>query len=145
MGNLESCCAYGSSSSSSRRESKSSNRQGDKRKQRRNGNNYYSSSGGGANYTGGGAGDAYGSLPDEGGHPGHLHSDGSTSNYLTPGGTGPPRHEESVGNLQHISEREPDDWEEDPSLHPTTETLFMEKSKQSIQSKEEAVTHYNLI
>ena len=26
---------------------------------------------------------------------------------------------ESCGNLQHISEREPDDWEEDPSLHPT--------------------------
>ena len=47
----------------------------------------------------------------------------------------PVRHEESLGNLQHISEREPDDWEEDPSLHPTTETLFMEKSKQSIQSK----------
>ena len=43
--------------------------------------------------------------------------------------------EESVGNLQHISEREPDDWEEDPSLHPTTETMFMGKSKQSIQSK----------
>ena len=47
----------------------------------------------------------------------------------------PVRHEESIGNLQHISEREPDDWEEDPSLHPTTETLFMEKSKQSIQSE----------
>jgi hypothetical protein len=41
---------------------------------------------------------------------------------------------ESSGNLQHISEREPDDWEEDPSLHPTTETMFMEKSKQSIRS-----------
>ena len=26
---------------------------------------------------------------------------------------------ESCGNLQHISEREPDDWEEDLSLHPT--------------------------
>ena len=38
-----------------------------------------------------------------------------------------------MGNLQHISEREPDDWEEDPSLHPTTETMFMEKSKQSIR------------
>lgn len=37
--------------------------------------------------------------------------------------------DESVGNLQHISEREPDDWEEDPSLHPTTETMFMGKSK----------------
>jgi len=50
------------------------------------------------------------------------------------------RRDESVGNLQHISEREPDDWAEDPSLHPTTETLFMEKSKQSIQSKKQAVT-----
>jgi len=38
-----------------------------------------------------------------------------------------------MGNLQHISEREPDDWEDDPSLHPTTETMFMEKSKQSIR------------
>ena len=34
-----------------------------------------------------------------------------------------------------ISEREPDDWEQDPSLHPTRETLFMEKTKKSIQSK----------
>ncbi|CAB4061772.1 Putative cyclin-Y-like protein 3,Cyclin-Y,Cyclin-Y-like protein 1-A,Cyclin-Y-like protein 2,Cyclin-Y-like protein 1-B,Cyclin-Y-like protein 1 [Lepeophtheirus salmonis] len=39
------------------------------------------------------------------------------------------KREESCGNLQHISEREPDDWEEDPSLHPTTETIFMEKTK----------------
>jgi len=44
------------------------------------------------------------------------------------------RREESVGNLQHISEREPDDWEIDPSLHPTTETIFMDKSKQSIRN-----------
>ena len=48
---------------------------------------------------------------------------------------GPTRSDESVGNLQHISEREPDDWEEDPSLHPTRETLFMEKTKKSIQSE----------
>jgi len=41
---------------------------------------------------------------------------------------------ESCGNLQHISEREPDDWDLDPSLHPTTETMFMEKSKQSIRN-----------
>ena len=56
---------------------------------------------------------------------------------------------ESIGNLQHIrwiltgngtlywvkiffSEREPDDWEDDPSLHPTHTTMFMEKSKQAI-------------
>ena len=31
---------------------------------------------------------------------------------------------ESCGNLQHISEREPDDWEEDPSLHPTQVRKF---------------------
>jgi hypothetical protein len=49
---------------------------------------------------------------------------------------------ESSGNLQHISEREPDDWEEDPSLHPTTETMFMEKSKQSIRL--EAVNYSSL-
>ena len=30
------------------------------------------------------------------------------------------------------SEREPDDWEDDPSLHPTHTTMFMEKSKQAI-------------
>ena len=52
-----------------------------------------------------------------------------------PGTRGPSRSEESCGNLQHISEREPDDWEQDPSLHPTRETLFMEKTKKSIQSK----------
>lgn len=39
---------------------------------------------------------------------------------------------ESRGDLQHISEREPDDWEDDPSLHPTHTTMFMEKSKQAI-------------
>ena len=51
--------------------------------------------------------------------------------------------EESISNLQHISEREPDDWEEDPSLHPTTETLFMEKSKESIQSKYSIVVNFS--
>nr|ACO14819.1 Cyclin-Y [Caligus clemensi] len=45
------------------------------------------------------------------------------------------RREESCGNLQHISEREPDDWEEDPSLHPTTETIFMEKTKRILHPK----------
>ena len=32
----------------------------------------------------------------------------------------------------YFSEREPDDWEDDPSLHPTHTTMFMEKSKQAI-------------
>ena len=34
--------------------------------------------------------------------------------------------------LLYLSEREPDDWEDDPSLHPTHTTMFMEKSKQAI-------------
>ena len=117
MGNLESCCAYGSSSSS-RRDGKVS------RKQR--GNGHHSSSGQGFDPR-----VEYGDGVRSSGvfnHPmGPLGGGGYNAN--------PPRHEESIGNLQHISEREPDDWEEDPSLHPTTGTLFMEKSKQSIQSK----------
>ena len=32
------------------------------------------------------------------------------------------------------SEREHDDWEDDPSLHPTQTTMFMEKSKSAIQN-----------
>lgn len=32
-------------------------------------------------------------------------------------------------NLQHISEREPDDQEDDPSTHPTKGPIFMERSK----------------
>ncbi|XP_022171436.1 cyclin-Y [Myzus persicae] len=37
--------------------------------------------------------------------------------------------EESVGNLQHISEREHDDWNTDPSVHPKVATIFLERSK----------------
>lgn len=40
----------------------------------------------------------------------------------------------SVNNLQHISEREPEDWDSDPSLHPSAGTIFMERSKQAIES-----------
>jgi len=39
---------------------------------------------------------------------------------------------ESTANLQHISEREPEDWHSDPSLHPKTETIFMERSRAAI-------------
>nr|CAG4640916.1 EOG090X07IC [Eulimnadia texana] len=46
--------------------------------------------------------------------------------------TAGPRREESTGNIQHISEREPDDLQLDPSLHPQTVTMFMELSKQAI-------------
>ena len=63
----------------------------------------------------------------------HHEADGGglTANGAGNGG----RREGSASNLQHISEREPDDWQEDPSLHPTTVTMFMEKSKQAIQSE----------
>lgn len=41
--------------------------------------------------------------------------------------------DDSGGNLQHISEREPEDWDTDPSLHPKARTIFLERSK--IESK----------
>ena len=46
-----------------------------------------------------------------------------------------PEGEISVNNLQHISEREPEVWNSDPSLHPCAGTIFMERSKQAIESK----------
>nr|CAD7437563.1 unnamed protein product [Timema bartmani] len=46
-----------------------------------------------------------------------------------------PEGEESIGNLQHISEREPEDCDSDPSLHPMAGTIFMERSKASIESE----------
>ncbi|KAG0715993.1 Cyclin-Y [Chionoecetes opilio] len=38
--------------------------------------------------------------------------------------------EEHMCNLQHISEREPDDLDQDPSLHPSAGPLFLSKSRQ---------------
>lgn len=46
-----------------------------------------------------------------------------------------PEGEESVGNLQHISEREPEDCDTDPSLHPMAGTIFLERYKVSTESK----------
>ncbi|KAI9556933.1 ribosomal protein-like protein L35 [Daphnia sinensis] len=43
-----------------------------------------------------------------------------------------PGRAESTTNLQHISEREPEDWQSDPSLHPKAETIFMERSRAAI-------------
>ena len=43
-----------------------------------------------------------------------------------------PGRAESTANLQHISEREPEDWQSDPSLHPKAETIFMERSRAAI-------------
>ncbi|XP_054283094.1 cyclin-Y [Macrosteles quadrilineatus] len=42
--------------------------------------------------------------------------------------------EESVGNLQHISEREPEDCDADPSLHPMAGTIFLERSKATFEN-----------
>lgn len=110
MGNKHSCCAY------------SSGRRGgsDRRKDRNNGN---SNSGGNPNS---------GVLKKSKSANGHILKDYGESPYEPTAVIN--KRDESLGNLQHISEREPDDWEEDPSLHPTTETMFMEKSKQAIQN-----------
>jgi hypothetical protein len=53
------------------------------------------------------------------------------------GGGGPESltREDNGPNLQHISEREPDDLGRDPSVHPSATTLFIEKSKRAIQSE----------
>ncbi|XP_045470646.1 cyclin-Y-like protein 1-B [Harmonia axyridis] len=40
----------------------------------------------------------------------------------------------SVSNLQHISEREGDDGDADPSQDPTAKTIFMERSKTAIEN-----------
>lgn len=40
----------------------------------------------------------------------------------------------STNNIQHISEREADDGDADPSQHPMARTIFMERSKQSIEN-----------
>ncbi|CAH8448025.1 unnamed protein product [Dicrocoelium dendriticum] len=42
----------------------------------------------------------------------------------------------SCTNLQHISEREPDDTLTDPSLNPTKETLFMQRSIRDVEASE---------
>lgn len=40
----------------------------------------------------------------------------------------------SANNLQHISEREGDDGDADPSVDPSAATLFLERSKQSLEN-----------
>ena len=110
MGNFNSCCAYANGSTPRQpRDSKSGSKNGQFKR---------SASSGAGLSTGAGL----------------EHFNNGVSNEQKPI-LKTPRHGQSCGNLQHISEREPDDWETDPSIHPTTGTIFMEKSKQCIQSK----------
>lgn len=44
-------------------------------------------------------------------------------------------HDESSTNLQHISEREPEDLDSDPSTHPSAGPLFMRRSRSDVRSK----------
>lgn len=45
-----------------------------------------------------------------------------------------PEGEVSGSNLQHISERDPDDGEADPSQDPMAKTIFIERSKTAIEN-----------
>lgn len=42
--------------------------------------------------------------------------------------------EQSTNNLQHISEREAGDGDADPSCHPSAATMFLERSRQPVES-----------
>lgn len=46
------------------------------------------------------------------------------------------------GNLQHISEREPEDWNSDPSLHPKARTMFLERFRiENELSRKKSLNH----
>uniref|UniRef100_A0A0K2SZM7 Uncharacterized protein n=1 Tax=Lepeophtheirus salmonis TaxID=72036 RepID=A0A0K2SZM7_LEPSM len=116
MGNNQSCCSYSLS--------RSSGSENERRKKNEKGGRKESSSNGTLNF------------PTKSDSTPNLGNNGS----MVPSTK---KREESCGNLQHISEREPDDWEEDPSLHPTTETIFMEKTKRILQPKNGLVKSQN--
>jgi len=54
------------------------------------------------------------------------------------------KEENSAANLQHISEREPEDVEEDPSTHPTKGPIFMERSKSEMKIRDNRRSFYVL-
>lgn len=45
-----------------------------------------------------------------------------------------PEGELSTNNIQHISEREAGDGDDDPSCHPSAATMFLERSKQNLEN-----------
>ncbi|RWS04472.1 cyclin-Y-like protein 1-B [Dinothrombium tinctorium] len=54
--------------------------------------------------------------------------------------------DESGSNLQHISEREPEDIESDPSTHPSAGPLFMQRSRSDVRHyKDKRRSHINLL
>uniref|UniRef100_X1ZXB5 Cyclin-like domain-containing protein n=1 Tax=Capitella teleta TaxID=283909 RepID=X1ZXB5_CAPTE len=57
-----------------------------------------------------------------------------------------PAKTQSSTNLQHISDREPEDADGDPSVHPTTGTIFLNRSKSEIHrsnSRMRRRSHYD--
>ena len=131
MGQGQSCCAYASARSPAPDRAQG-NGSGKKNKRRRKS---------GAQAVQGHAHHSQGLGGDLAKDP-NYHNDDPSGGSNGGLGVAASKREGSTGNLQHISEREPDDWKEDPSLHPTTVTMFMEKSKHSIQSKSVHVHGY---
>lgn len=72
---------------------------------------------------------------------------------VTEGGLKSGEGTESTNHLQHISEREPDDGEGDPSTHPSAGTLFLTRSKHDLKNlarlkasyRHSASAHFNHI
>ena len=52
--------------------------------------------------------------------------------------------DELTNNLQHISEREPEEVSKDPSLHPTLGPLFMQRSKSELKINNRRKSQINL-
>jgi hypothetical protein len=69
---------------------------------------------------------------------GHSKADLANGSVIMPyGGPGGAKHSESSSNIQHISEREPEDGLNDPSINPTRGPLFMVRSKSELRESRE--------
>ncbi|OQV25777.1 Cyclin-Y-like protein 1 [Hypsibius exemplaris] len=66
-------------------------------------------------------------------HNNHTLSDANGSIITYPGA----KHSESTTNIQHISEREPEDGINDPSINPSRGPLFMVRSKSELRESRE--------
>ncbi|XP_055336921.1 cyclin-Y-like protein 1 [Paramacrobiotus metropolitanus] len=61
----------------------------------------------------------------------------SASHNLLPAGAAARLHSESSSNIQHISEREPEDGLNDPSINPRRGPIFMVRSKSELRESRE--------